>query len=312
MKLAPKARYYTLGPEVARAIQQGLPIVALESTVITHGLPRPLNLELARQMETEVRAQAAIPATIALLDQKVHVGLTEVELERLANEPAARKVSRRDFGAALAQGAVGGTTVAGTLIAAHMVGIKVFATGGIGGVHRDAPFDISADLPELARTPVIVVCAGAKAILDLPATLEYLETAGVPVIGYGTRDFPAFYSRCSGLSVPITAQTPAEIAEIARAHWAVGLQSALLVVQPPPEADALPAEIVEAAIEKALAEAKAQNIHGAATTPFLLSRVSTLTEGASLKSNLALLRNNARLAGQIAREMATPRRQQEA
>ena len=159
---------------------------------------------------------------------------------------------------------------------------------------------------------MIVVCAGAKAILDLPSTLEYLETAGVPVIGYGTRDFPAFYSRSSGLSVPITAQTPAEIAEIARAHWAVGLQSALLVVQPPPEADALPAEIVEAAIEKALAEAKAQNIHGAATTPFLLSRVSTLTEGASLKSNLALLRNNARLAGQIAREMATPRRQQEA
>jgi len=287
-------------------------LVALESTVITHGLPRPQNLQLARQLETEVRAQAAIPATIALMDQKIHVGLTEAELERLANETAARKISRRDLAAALAQGAVGGTTVAGTLITAHLVGIKVFATGGIGGVHRNAPFDISADLPELSRTPLVVVCAGAKAILDLPATLEYLETAGVPVIGYGTREFPAFYSRSSGLPVPISAQTPGEIAEIARAHWALGLQSALLVVQPPPEADALPAEKVTAAVNRALQEAQEQGIRGSATTPFLLGRVSELTDGASLKSNLALLQNNARLAGQIARELSGPRHRQDA
>lgn len=293
--------------EVADALLNGYPVVALESAVVTHGLPRPENLHLAQSLEQEVRQQGAVPATIALLDGKVRIGLRPAELERLAEEKDTRKISRRDFGIAIARGESGGTTVCGTLIAARAAGIRVFATGGIGGVHRDAPFDISADLPELGRSPLAVVCAGAKAILDLPSTLEYLETAGVPVVGYRTREFPAFYSRESGLAVNVTVQEPAEVAAICKAHWATGIESAVLVANPPPEEEALPAAEINADIEKALAEARAQGVRGAAVTPFLLSRVSHLSRGASLKANLALLRSNVFLAAQIAKELTERR-----
>ena len=285
---------------MARARQLSLPLVALESAVITHGLPRPENLRLAQGLERMVREHGAVPATVALLDGRVQIGLSAMQMERLAQEDGARKISRRDFGIALARRENGGTTVAATLIAAHLAGIKVFATGGIGGVHRNAPFDVSADLPELARSPLVVVCAGAKSILDLPATLEYLETMGVAVLGYQTDEFPAFYSRESGLAVPACVDSPAEIAAIARAHWNLGLESAILVVQPPPVEVALPLEQMEAIIAQALVEAEAAHIHGAATTPFLLGRVSQLSGGASLQANLALLENNARLAAQVA------------
>lgn len=291
---------FTLSLEVGIARASGRPLVALESTVLTHGLPYPENLTLAREMEAAVRAHGAAPATIALLEGRVHIGLETEEIERLIAAHPVRKISVRDFGPALAQGAFGGTTVAGTLFVAHAVGIRVFATGGIGGVHREPAFDISADLPQLSRSPVVVVCAGAKAILDLPATLEYLETAGVPVVGYGTDTFPAFYARESGLEVSARADSPAEIAGIARAHWELGLQSAVLVAVPPPGEDALPWEAVEAATQQALLEAGAQKIRGQAVTPFLLDRVSVLTGRASLKANLSLLLNNARVAAEIA------------
>ena len=281
-----------------------MPVVALESAVITHGLPRPQNYTLANNLENEVRANNAIPATIAIMDGKIRIGLDQASLERLANDLDAHKVSKRDFAAVLASGASGGTTVAGTLVAARSVGIRVFATGGIGGVHRKAPFDVSADLPELSRSPLVVVCAGAKAILDLPATLEYLETMGVLVIGYRTDEFPAFYSRESGLAVNASADSPSEVANIARVHWELGLESALLVVVPPPAEVALPRSEVEKVIGIALAEAQANNIHGPAVTPFLLGKVSELTGGASLQANLALLRNNAVLAAQIANQLA--------
>lgn len=275
-------------------------MVALESAVITHGLPRPENLNLARSLEQTVREEGATPATIGLLDGKVHIGLRPELLERLANEDGARKISRRDFGIALARGENGGTTVAATLIAAKLAGIRVFATGGIGGVHRNVPFDISADLPELSRSPLIVVCAGAKSILDLPATVEYLETAGVAVLGYRTDEFPAFYSAQSGLPVNVRVDTPQEVARIARLHWEMGLESAILVVQPPPPESALPAEQIESVIHQALQEAEENGISGAQVTPFLLDRVNRLSGGASMQANLALLRNNARLAAQIA------------
>lgn len=291
---------YVLSPEVARALRGGHPLVALESAVITHGLPRPENLRLAQALEQMVREQGASPATVALLDGKVHVGLSETELERLANEDGARKISRRDFSIALARGENGGTTVAGTLIAARQAGIRVFATGGIGGVHRNAPFDVSADLPELGRSPLVVVCAGAKSILDLPATLEVLETMGVAVLGYQTDDFPAFYSASSGLPVNVRVESAQDVVRIARAQWQMGLESALLVVQPPPAEAALAEEQVEEAIQAALAEAEQNHIRGAAVTPFLLERVSRLSGGASLQANLALLENNARLAARIA------------
>lgn len=299
--------HFSLHPEVAQALNDGKPIVALESAVITHGLPQPENLHLAQSMEQEIRNLKAIPATVALLDGIVHIGLTAAQLERLAFEKNARKISRRDFGIAIARGECGGTTVCGTLIAARAVAIQVFATGGIGGVHRDTPFDVSADLPELGRSPIVVVCAGAKAILDLPNTLEYLETTGVPVVGYQTDDFPAFYSLSSGLKVNQNAQSPAEIAAIARAHWSLGLESAVLVGNPPPADQAIPAEQMESIITQALADARQQGIRGAATTPFLLSRVSQISHGASMQTNLALLRSNARLAAQIALELAVPK-----
>lgn len=291
---------YILSAEVRQALAEGAPIVALESTVITHGLPRPENLVLARALESQVRRGGAVPATVGVIAGKIHIGLTETELEYLSEAEPVRKISRRDFGAAVARREDGGTTVAGTLIAAHQVGIRVFATGGIGGVHRQAPFDVSADLPELARTPLVVVCAGAKAILDIPATLEYLETAGVPVVGYGTDDFPAFYSLSSGLPAQVRADTAADAAAIARAHWGLGIESAVLVTVPPPVEDAIPPEKVEGSIQQALAESSAQGIRGQAVTPFLLARVSQLTGGASLQANLGLLRNNARVAAEIA------------
>lgn len=286
--------------EVAQARRLGLPVLALESAVITHGLPYPQNLELASALESEARAAGVTPATVAVLDGKIHVGLTENESLRLASHPVDRKISRRDLGIALARGLSGGTTVAGTLIAADLAEIRVFATGGIGGVHRDAPRDVSADLPELAQRPLIVVCAGAKAILDLPATVEVLETLGVPVVGYRTTEFPAFYSPHSGLPVDIAAESPEEIAAIARQHWGLGLKSAVLVVQPPPAEDCLPREVMEEIIQKALADARNEGIRGAAVTPYLLDRVKVFSEGESLRVNLALLRNNARLGAHIA------------
>jgi pseudouridine-5'-phosphate glycosidase len=287
-------------PEVDSALRSGLPVVALESTVITHGLPYPENLALARDMEAEIRRKGVMPATIALLDGWVRVGLAADELERLATLSPVRKISRRDFGPALAQKASGGTTVAGTLTVAHAAGIKVFATGGIGGVHRDAPFDISTDLETMRDVPLIVVCAGAKAILDLPATIERLETLGVPVIGYQTDEFPAFYAASSGLGVSARADSPAEIAAIARAHWACGMDSTVLVAQKPPPEFAMPAAEVEREVLIALEEAKAAGVRGQAVTPFLLGRISQLTGGESMRSNLALLKNNAQLAAQIA------------
>ena len=277
-----------------------LPVVALESTVITHGLPHPQNLSLARDMEATVRDEGATPATIAVLDGQVRVGLAESELEELSKLGNGIKISRRDFATATVKKASGGTTVAGTMFAAHQVGIQVFATGGIGGVHREARFDVSADLQALADTPMIVVCAGAKAILDLPATLEYLETMSVPVVGFKTDEFPAFYSRESGLRVSVRLDSPQEIAEFAQVHWGAGMQSAILVANPVPVTEAISKSEMEPFIAKASAEAIQKKIHGQALTPFLLQRINELTEGKSLRANLALLLNNARLAAQVA------------
>ena len=306
---------YKLSHQVAAALQAGQPVVALESTVITHGLPYPENLALARSMEAQVRTDGGVPATIAVVDGEICVGLEDAQLEKLAEgarpehagargkRQEMRKISVRDFGPAIALGQSGGTTVAGTLLAAQAAGLKVFATGGIGGVHLGAPFDVSADLQQLARSPLVVVCAGAKAILDLPATLEVLETLGVPVVGYQTDEFPAFYSRSSGLPVSARADTAAQVAAMARAHWEAGMQSALLLAVPPPEEEALPPEAVQGAIQQALGEAQAQGVHGQAVTPFLLRRVSELTHGDSLRANLALLLNNARVAAEVAKAL---------
>jgi pseudouridylate synthase len=291
---------FTASTDVKRAMSVSLPIVALESTVLTHGLPRPQNLYLARDMEQAVHENGATPATIGFLDGSLHVGLAELELERLASEKDAYKVGPRDFAAVMYREACGGTTVAGTMWACKHAGLKVFATGGIGGVHREAPFDISADLQALATIPMIVVCAGAKAILDLPATLEYLETMSVPVVGYGVDEFPAFYSRDSGLDVSINLETPQEIVDFAKAHWATGMQSSVLVTNPLPKGEAIPKSVMEPHIRKAIQEAHDREIHGKEVTPFLLKRVSELTGGKSMQANLSLLLNNARLAAQIA------------
>jgi len=287
-------------PEVEAALEAGRPVVALESTLITHGLPRPKNLEVARAMEAAVRQAGAVPATIAILGGRITVGLTDAQLEYLAGAQNVRKCSRRDLPIAVGRGEDGATTVAGTMMVAHMAGIRVFATGGIGGVHRGHPFDVSADLLELGRTPVTVVCAGAKAILDLPLTLEVLETQGVPVIGYGSDAFPAFYSRSSGLPVDVRCDTPEEVAAILRARNALGLPGGMLVTVPVPPEDELPASQAEETITRALAEAEAQGISGKAVTPFLLARVSELTGQASLRANVSLLLNNARVASAIA------------
>ena len=277
-----------------------MPIVALESTVLTHGLPRPYNLQLAHDMERTVREEGATPATIGFLDGYLHIGLRDAELERLANEEDVYKVGPRDFATVITKGASGGTTVAGTMLACKQSNIKVFATGGIGGVHRESQFDISADLQALGTIPMIVVCAGAKAILDLPATLEYLETMGVPVVGFNTKEFPAFYSRESGLDVSINLDNPRDIVDFAKAHWEAGLQSAVLVANPVPVGDAISKSEMEPVIEKASKEAQEKKIHGKELTPFLLQRINELTKGKSVRANLSLLLNNARLAAQIA------------
>jgi pseudouridine-5'-phosphate glycosidase len=291
---------YRLSQEVQQAQGLRMPLLAFESAVITHGLPQPNNYTIARDIEKIARANGAVPATIALLDGEIAVGLSQSQLESLANRKDTRKISLRDFGIGLAGGLSGGTTVAATLFVAGMAGIRVFATGGIGGVHRNAPLDVSADLQQLGKTRAVVVCAGAKAILDLPATREVLETQGVSVIGYQTDAFPAFYTPDSGLGVDVRAENPQDVAEIALQTWEAGLEKAVLLVVPPPAEAALPSGEMEAAIEKALAEADAAGVHGAATTPYLLDRVSALTGGESLRANLALLRNNARVAARVA------------
>lgn len=301
-KLSPWLR---LTPEVDEALRAGRPVVALESTVITHGLPRPVNLETARELEAEVRAQGAVPATIAILEGTIRVGLTDEDLERLAVAADAVKVSRRDLAAVLISGRTGATTVAATMICAHLAGIAVFATGGIGGVHRGAQqtMDISADLQELARTPVAVVCAGAKAILDLGLTLEVLETLGVPVIGYGTDEFPAFYTRASGHRLDHRVDSPEQAAQLIRLHQTL-TPGGVLIANPIPPEDALPPDLVQDAVERALREAERQGIRGKAVTPFLLEAVRQATGGRSLTANVALLRHNAALAARIAAALA--------
>ena len=295
--------YMTLSPEVSAALADGRPVVALESTIITHGMPYPQNLETAQTVEAAVRDARAVPATIAVLKGVLHVGLTASELEGLAQAQNVLKLSRADLAVAMATGATGATTVAATMIAAHRAGIRVFATGGIGGVHRGAEisFDISADLSELAETPVTVVAAGAKAILDIPKTLEVLETLGVPVIAYGQNGFPAFWSRESGLAAPLRMDSASAIAAAHLMRERLGLPGGQLVANPIPVAAEIPAHALAPLIAEAQAEAEARAITGKAVTPFLLSRLYDLTQGRSLTANIALVLNNARLAAAIAR-----------
>lgn len=291
-----------ISAEVAAALETNKPLVALESTLITHGLPYPTNVETALAMEQAVRDGGAVPATIAILKGQITVGVSANEIERLGSMPysSARKCSRRDLPIAVGLGEDAATTVAGTMIVAHMAGIRVFATGGIGGVHRGAPFDVSADLIELGRTPIAVVCSGAKSILDLPLTLEVLETQGVPIIGLGTDTLPAFYSRSSGLPIDACVETPEKAAQIIAAAQRLGAKHGLLITVPVPAADELPAEHAERAIRQATDEAAAQGIYGKAVTPFLLGRVAELTAGESRRANTSLLVNNARMGGLIA------------
>ena len=292
----------TFSPEVAAAMAAHRPVVALESTIIAHGMPYPQNVETARAVETIIRDLGAVPATIAIFAGRIHVGLTSDELEQLGKAPEVAKVSRRDLPHVLASGGIGATTVAATMIAAHLAGIRVFVTGGVGGVHRGAEtsFDISADLLELAQTPVAVVCAGAKAILDLGLTLEFLETHGVPVVGYQTDRFPAFFTRDSGLPVDFRLDTPGEVARMLKLQWSLGYAGGVLLANPIPEASAMPKEAIDAIIGRALAEAEQQNITGKRVTPFLLERIQQLTGGASLAANIALVKHNARLGAQVA------------
>jgi len=296
------APYIKLSEEVRSARRMGNAIVALESTVITHGLPRPKNLALALELEAIVREEGAYPATIGLLDGRVMVGMESDELEKLAKDESAIKLSSRDLGGAIAGSKSGGTTVAGTLRIAAQAGLRVFATGGLGGVHRGSNWDVSADLGELAKQPVIVVCAGAKSILDLPATLEKLETLAVPVIGYRTLDFPAFYSAKSGLKLNGKVEGPLEAVELAKSHWQLGGQG-VVIAQPPPKESAVSRKDMEAWTKQALDEAEKEGISGQESTPFLLKRVSELSDGQSLEANLALLKKNAKLAAKIAQGM---------
>lgn len=292
----------TLSPDVAEALRSHKPVVALESTIITHGMPFPQNLAMARQVEADCRAAQAVPATIALLDGEIVVGLSGKQLERLATTPDPMKLSRADLGFAIAMGRSGGTTVSATMICAALAGIAVFATGGIGGVHRDGQdsMDISADLEELARTPVTVVCAGAKAILDLPRTLEYLETRGVPVLGYQTDHLPAFWSAASPWRVPMRIDRAADIAAIMAARQRLGLGGGMLVTNPVPAGDEIPYEEMAQLVDEALKAARLQKVEGKAVTPFLLSHLLTLSAGRSLTANIALVRNNVRLGAAIA------------
>jgi pseudouridine-5'-phosphate glycosidase len=288
--------------EVAAAKARGAPIVALESTIITHGMPYPGNLDMARSVERIIREEGAVPATIVVIDGVLHIGLEDAQLEALSQSEGAMKVSRADLAFAIAERRTGATTVAATMIGAALAGIKVFATGGIGGVHRGAEetFDISADLEELARTGVIVVCAGAKAILDIPKTLEVLETRGVPVVTYDSPVFPAFWSRDSGLKSPLMLNSPAAIANFQAVREELGITGGMLIANPVPEADEIPREEMEIYIARAIDNAERDEIAGKAVTPYLLDNLFHLTDGRSLKTNIALVENNARLAAEIA------------
>ena len=301
-------KYLDVNPEVAEAIAAGKPVVALESTIISHGMPYPQNVETALNVERIIRENGAVPATIAIIGGRLKAGLTAEEIEYFGKKgQAIHKASRRDLAVLCARGEDGATTVATTMIIAHMAGIKVFATGGIGGVHRGAEttMDISADLEELAQTPVMVVCAGAKSILDLGLTLEYLETKGVPVLGFGTKELPAFYTRTSGFQVDYRMDTVEELAAAFKAQGDMGLKGGMLVTNPIPEEYAMPLDVINNAIDLAIAESKALGIHGKETTPFLLARVAELTGGNSLASNIRLVYNNAKVAAQTAAVYAT-------
>ena len=296
-------KYLDRSPEVENALEEGRPVVALESTIISHGMPYPRNVETALLVEKTIRENGAVPATIAIIGGRLKAGLSEAEIEYLGKTGrGVAKASRRDLPVLVARGADGATTVTTTMMIAHMAGIQVFATGGIGGVHRGAEttMDISADLEELAQTPVLVVCAGAKAILDLGLTLEYLETKGVPVIGYGTDELPAFYSRRSGFGVDYRIDTPAALAAAFRAQRDMGIKGGMLVANPIPEEYAMDDKVIGAAIDRAIAESRQQGIHGKETTPFLLARVAELTGGDSLESNIRLVLNNAVVASRTA------------
>ena len=299
-------KYLDIAPEVAEALKNGKPVVALESTIISHGMPYPKNVETAMLVEKTIRDNGAVPATIAIIGGRLKAGLSAEEIEYLGKAgTGVAKASRRDLAALVAAGKDGATTVTTTMIIAHMAGIDIFATGGIGGVHRGAEttMDISADLEELGSTPVMVVCAGAKSILDLGLTLEYLETKGVPVIGYGTDELPAFYTRQSGFGVDYRADSPAQLASMFRAQKELGMKGGMLVTNPIPEEYAMDKAVIDAAIEQALRESVEQGIHGKETTPFLLARVVELTGGSSLESNIQLVLNNATLAAKTAVEL---------
>ncbi len=296
-------KYLDIAPEVAEALKAGRPVVALESTIISHGMPYPQNVETALKVESIIRENGAVPATIAIIGGRLKAGCTPEEIEHLGKAgPQVAKASRRDLAVLVSRGADGATTVTTTMIIAHMAGIKVFATGGIGGVHRGAEttMDISADLEELANTPVMVVCAGAKSILDLGLTLEYLETHGVPVIGYGTDELPAFYTRRSGFGVDYRMDSPEELAAAFHTSLELGFRGGMLVTNPIPEEYSMDPDVINGAIDEAIAQASAQGIHGKATTPFLLAKVKELTGGDSLDSNIQLVFNNARLAARTA------------
>ena len=298
-------QYLLLSPEVAAARTAGKPIVALESTIISHGMPYPQNVETAREVEQIIRDAGAVPATIAIMDGKICVGLSEQQLQALGTAPDAIKVSRRDLAYVLAQGKLGATTVAATMICAALAGIQVFVTGGIGGVHRGAEtsFDISADLQELAQTSVAVVCAGVKSILDIGLTLEYLETHGVPVVSVGQREFPAFFTRESGFLSDFQIDEPEQLAQFIRTKWELGLQGGVVVSNPVPAQEAMDKREIDAITVQALQEADAGGVTGKAVTPFLLSRIKQLTEGRSLATNIALVKHNARLGAALARAM---------
>ena len=299
-------KYLDISPEVSAALAAGKPVVALESTIISHGMPYPQNVETALAVEQIVRDNGAVPATIAIIGGRLKAGLTPEEIEYFGKKgPEIAKASRRDLPVLIARGQDGACTVTTTMIIAHMAGISVFATGGIGGVHRGAEttMDISADLEELGQTPVMVICAGAKSILDLGLTLEYLETKGVPVIGYGTEELPAFYTRTSGFGVDYRLDTPAELAAAFHAQREMGLKGGMLVTNPIPEEYSMDPAVINKAIDQAIAECQAQGVHGKATTPFLLARVKDITGGDSLDSNIHLVFNNARLAAQAAAEL---------
>ena len=298
-------KYLDVNPEVAEALANGKPVVALESTIISHGMPYPQNVETALEVERIVRENGAVPATIAVIGGRLKAGLTKEEIEYFGKKGHdIAKASRRDLAVLVAKGEDGATTVTTTMIIAHMAGIRIFATGGIGGVHRGAEttMDISADLEELGQTPVMVVCAGAKSILDLGLTLEYLETKGVPVVGYQTKELPAFYTRTSGFGVDYRMDTPAEIARAFKTQNELGFPAGMLVANPIPEEYAMPLEVITAAIDQAIAESVEKGIKGKETTPFLLARVAELTGGNSLASNIQLVFNNARLAAKTAVE----------